>query len=150
MSTQKKRRTAPLLPKTRCKAHSKRTGEPCNNPPMAGQVVCRMHGGATMAARERAQQRIAEASDPAARKLVALMQDPKVPHHVQLAAAKDLLDRAGMSTSQEVVIGMRPYEADMADILVDIELDDDEENDGVFVSKPLNSRRPGALDQDFP
>jgi hypothetical protein len=28
----------------RCKAHSKRTGEPCNSPAKTGWSVCRMHG----------------------------------------------------------------------------------------------------------
>ncbi|MCP4183583.1 MAG: hypothetical protein GY761_09735 [Hyphomicrobiales bacterium] len=28
----------------RCKAHSKRTGLPCNNPAVRGWQVCRMHG----------------------------------------------------------------------------------------------------------
>jgi hypothetical protein len=28
----------------RCKAHSKRTGEPCKSPAKTGWSVCRMHG----------------------------------------------------------------------------------------------------------
>lgn len=128
MSTQSKKRTAPLLPKTRCTAHSKQTGEPCKNPPMNGQKTCRMHGGATMAARAKAQERIAAAADPAASKVVALMQDKAVPAAVQLAAARDLLDRAGLKSAEEVVVGLRPYEEDMADILVDIEIDPEDDN----------------------
>lgn len=121
MSTQKKKRTAPLLPKTRCTAHSKQTGEPCKNPPMNGSSTCRMHGSATKAARAKAQERIAAAADPAAAKLVELMQSKKVPHHVQLLAARDILDRAGLKSANELIVGLRKFEEDMADILVDIE-----------------------------
>lgn len=31
----------------KCTARSKRTGQQCNNPPMKGKTVCRMHGGKT-------------------------------------------------------------------------------------------------------
>lgn len=46
----------------KCSGHSKRTGEQCNNPPMKGAAVCRMHGGATTQARTKARQRRATAA----------------------------------------------------------------------------------------
>lgn len=35
---------SPMHAPARCKARSKRTGLPCNNPPVRGWSVCRMHG----------------------------------------------------------------------------------------------------------
>lgn len=68
----------PLHEPVRCKAMSKRSGEQCNNPPMNGQAVCRMHGGATQASRNKAQERILQAADPAAANLVKWMNNKKV------------------------------------------------------------------------
>lgn len=45
--------------KTKCKAKARTTGNQCGNPPMEGQLICRMHGGATPQARAKAQERIA-------------------------------------------------------------------------------------------
>jgi hypothetical protein len=41
----------------RCGAHSRTTGEPCRNPPMRWSTRCRMHGGASPAARRKAADR---------------------------------------------------------------------------------------------
>lgn len=90
---------------TRCTAR-RRNGEPCRNWAMLGTNVCRMHGGAAPQVRRRAQQRILEASDKAAARLVELMQDTKVPYAVQLAAARDLLDRAQLAGRQEIEMGV--------------------------------------------
>src|SRR5689334_21588483 len=46
-------------PHARCAAH-RRDGEPCGQPPMTGQRVCKMHGGKTPGAQERGQQKAAE------------------------------------------------------------------------------------------
>lgn len=90
---------------TRCTAR-RRNGEPCRNWAMLGTNVCRMHGGAAPQVRRRAQQRILEASDKAAARLVELMQDTKVPYAVQLAAARDLLDRAQLAGRQGIEMGV--------------------------------------------
>lgn len=34
----------PMHSASRCKAHSKRTGQPCHAPAVRGWTVCRMHG----------------------------------------------------------------------------------------------------------
>jgi hypothetical protein len=107
---------------------------------MAGQEVCRMHGGATKTARARAQERIAEASDPAAKKLVDLMRDKKVPYSVQLAAAKDLLDRAGIGTEQAVTIEVKKWEAEFESMLVDVE-DPGELEATALVLQPVTERK---------
>lgn len=49
-------------PHAKCTAHSKRTGEPCQQKRMKGQRVCRMHGGKSLGARERAAERLAAAN----------------------------------------------------------------------------------------
>src|SRR5688572_12445417 len=46
-------------PHARCSAHT-RAGRPCLQPPMSGQRVCRMHGGKSPGAIERAAERQAE------------------------------------------------------------------------------------------
>lgn len=47
------------LPHVRCKAHTK-GGEPCQQPRMRGQLVCRKHGGKTPGALEKAAERLAD------------------------------------------------------------------------------------------
>jgi hypothetical protein len=47
-------------PHARCSAH-RRDGEPCTQRPMHGQRVCKMHGGLTPGAVEKAEERLAEA-----------------------------------------------------------------------------------------
>jgi hypothetical protein len=113
--------------KTLCTAR-RRNGAPCGNAPMAGTNVCRMHGGAAPQVRRRAQQRILEASDKAAARLVAMMQDDTIAPAIQLAAARDLLDRAGIVGKQEfdVEVKVTGWQTVLADILVDVEEDEDD------------------------
>lgn len=112
--------------KTLCTAR-RRNGTPCGNAPMGGTNVCRMHGGAAPQVRRRAQQRILEASDKAAARLVAMMQDDNIAPAIQLAAARDLLDRAGIVGKQEfdVEVKLSRWQQIAAEILVDVEEDDD-------------------------
>lgn len=105
----KNKRVRPDDP-VKCIAHSSRTGNPCQRPPMKGQNVCFHHGGAASAARRRAAERIALASDKAAAQLFAFMHDERVPHNVRLAAAKDLLDRANVIGKTTVEIELKPWE----------------------------------------
>lgn len=52
---------APLDPShVRCTARSKRTGDPCRNPPVLGSTVCRMHGGSARQVKAKAARRMAE------------------------------------------------------------------------------------------
>jgi hypothetical protein len=108
--------------KTLCSAR-RRNGNPCGNPPMNGSSVCRMHGGAAPQVRRRAEQRILEASDKAAATLVRIMQDTTIAPALQIAAARDLLDRAGLSGKQTLEIGLTTkatWEHVMDEILVDV------------------------------
>jgi hypothetical protein len=54
-----------------------------------------------------------------------MMQDPKTPPAVALAAARDLLDRANLSGKVELEVTVSKFENVLADILVDVETDDD-------------------------
>lgn len=58
-------------PHAACAGH-RRDGDPCHTPPMRGQGVCRMHGGAKSAARANAERRLAAtAAEADARRLLA-------------------------------------------------------------------------------
>lgn len=92
-------------PINQCVAH-KKNGERCKRPANHGMTVCNSHGGRAPQVRAKAQQRILEASDKAAARLVQMMKDPAVPYGVQLAAARDLLDRANVVGTQQVHLGV--------------------------------------------
>ena len=100
-------------PSTKCTAHSKRTGAPCNNPPIAGLSVCRMHGGATKAAKAAARRRLDGAADRMAKQLLKMAIDENVSDAVKLTAIRDALDRRGLKapTTVEVEVGTKPWEA---------------------------------------
>ena len=117
LAVKKKRKRVRTEEPVRCIAHSSRTGLPCKKWPMKGQNVCRNHGGAAPAARRRAQERIALASDQAAAQLFAFMNDETVPHNVRLAAAKDLLDRANITGKTTVEVEV-PLWREMLDGIV--------------------------------
>ena len=113
----KRRRNKGVLPaRERCIAHN-RFGEPCGKYPIEGSVVCASHGGRAPQVQRKAAERIALAADPAAAKLLSLMQDPKVPPAVQLAATKDILDRAGIGTTKELEITLKPWQEDLEGLL---------------------------------
>jgi len=103
-----------------CTAH-KRNGERCKRARNLGASVCNSHGGRAPQVRRKAQQRILEASDKAAARLVAMMQDASIPAAVQLAAARDLLDRANVVGTQQinVEVGLADWERHMAEVVVD-------------------------------
>lgn len=118
MSEGSKRSRNPLGISTRCTARSKRSGEQCKAWALIGSEKCRMHRGITTEdARQRAQQRLLEAADPAAAKLVQLMNDPDVSHNIQLAAAKDILDRNGIGNKQELDVFVKPWEENIEGLL---------------------------------
>jgi len=111
----------PSYQPTRCTAHSKRTGDPCGNWSIRGGTVCRKHGGAAKQTREAAARRIFAAADRAAAAIVGLMEDRETPHAVKLAAARDLLDRAGLSMRNELTVEVKPWEGIIDRIIVDVD-----------------------------
>lgn len=89
--------------KTVCTAR-RRNGEQCLNYAIKGATVCRMHGGSAPQVRAAAQTRILMASDLAARKLIEMIESPKVADQVKLTAVRDLLDRANLSAKSTVEV----------------------------------------------
>ena len=80
----------------RCTAKSKSTGGRCKNPPIPGGTVCYVHGGAAPQVKAVAARRVFEALvGPALMQYRKIIEDPDVPHHVRLAALRDLFDRTG-------------------------------------------------------
>jgi hypothetical protein len=88
----------------------KRDGTPCTANPMRGSAVCRMHGGSAPQVKKKAQERLAHLSDLAVLKEEQLMYDPDVPPAVQLAAAKDVLDRNNLTGKTTIEVEMKPWE----------------------------------------
>lgn len=80
----------------RCKARSSRSGAPCKRFALLGASVCTSHGGAAPQVRRTARERLAGLVDPAITRLAALVRHGR-PDHVALAAARDVLDRAGLA-----------------------------------------------------
>ena len=80
----------------RCRAH-RRDKTPCTAYAVHGAVVCRMHGGAAPQVREAARRRLLEAADPAAARLVELLDSDD--ENIALRAAVALLDRSGLGPS---------------------------------------------------
>ena len=132
----------------RCVGHNTTTGERCQNYAIRGGSVCPKHGGLARQVREAAKLRIQLAADPAAAKLVSLMKDRRVPPQVQLAAARDLLDRAGLNTVQQIEVLVAPWQNLMGNGAVDfdlgpIEVDEIPEIDDVTPSQEPRDRFPG-------
>ena len=102
----------------RCHAH-KKNGERCRRWSLRGSTVCTSHGAAAPAVRRRAAERIEASLDRAALAVVRLMEDAKTPHAVKLAAAKDLLDRGGLSAKQIVEVNnLAPWQVILQKIIV--------------------------------
>ncbi len=98
-------------PNRRCTAH-KKTGERCTKIAILGGTVCTHHGGKAKAVRAKAQQRIQEAADRMVSRVLGIADSADVPPAVALAAARDMLDRAGHRPPDKVdlEVGVKPYE----------------------------------------
>lgn len=97
----------------------KTSGDPCRRRPINGGTVCASHGGRAPQVKAAAQRRILAAADRAAAAVVTLMEDRATPHAVKLAAARDLLDRAGLSARAELTVDVLPWQSAIERILVD-------------------------------
>lgn len=84
-----------------CKARSKQTKNRCKRPAIPGGTVCRFHGGGAPQVAAKAKERLAALVDPAITRLGELLEQRKN-DPVALAAAKDILDRAGHKAPAKV------------------------------------------------
>lgn len=71
---------------------------------MKGTNVCRMHGGSAPQVRAAAKRRLLEAADETAALLVRIIMSEDTDERVRLAAIRDLLDRAGITTPKTVEV----------------------------------------------
>lgn len=140
---------------TLCTARRK-SGQPCRNYALKGGNVCRMHGGAAPQVRRAAAVRILMASDLAAARLVAIMQDKTMPAVVQLAAARDLLDRAGLTSKQEIAVDfqMSKWEEAASRVVRVVEeyvqVDDDDDEPVSTTGLPAITAEPEWQEDYFP
>lgn len=96
-----------------CQKH-RTNGDPCRAFAIKGADYCDAHGGRTPRGKAAAQKRLLEAADDAAGVLIKIMSDPKVPASDRRQAARDLLDRAGLSPRQVVEMDVTTHDGDSA------------------------------------
>jgi hypothetical protein len=61
------------------------------------------------------------------------MYDKDAPYPVRMTAARDLLDRAGLTAKQTVEVEVKPWEAMLEDILITPDMGEPDALDGVVV-----------------
>jgi hypothetical protein len=82
-----------------CHARAKASGQPCQRQAIAGATVCRVHGGAAPQVKEAARLRILALVDPALATMARAVNSKRKgePSAVEISAARDILDRAGLA-----------------------------------------------------
>lgn len=88
-------------------------GDQCRKWAIRGGTVCKSHGGAVKATKNKARVRIENATDRLMGKLIDFAFDDTKPPDTQLRAIRDALDRGGMKPPSEVVLSQgetKPYE----------------------------------------
>jgi len=99
----------------RCQAHRQRDMEPCGRWAMQGSNVCAIHGGKAPQVLAAARERLVMAADRMAEALLG-MADESASEAVKLNAIRDALDRAGITSKQEVSLELKPWEMLLQDI----------------------------------
>jgi hypothetical protein len=103
----------------RCKAHlTDGSGRRCHKAAIQGGSVCGSHGGRAPQVKRTARQRLLEAADPAAARLVKALESED--ERAAIAAAKLILDRAGLHPTQTVELtgkDGRPIQTERVDWL---------------------------------
>ena len=93
-------------PRRQCTAKAKGTGQRCRQRPIRGGTVCHKHGGSAPQVKAAAARRLAVLVDPAIGVLDALLRAVDEHPAQALGAAKDILDRAGHKTPDELDLNM--------------------------------------------
>lgn len=84
----------------RCKAKSSQTGQPCKRWASHGAAVCTSHGAAAPQVAIKAEERIASLVTKALDRIEALIDQADM-DSIRLAAAKDIMDRAGYKPAEK-------------------------------------------------
>ena len=101
--------TNPMVDSRRqCTAKAKSTGKRCQRAPIKGGSVCPKHGGSAPQVKEKARLRLAFLVDPSIETLADFLKPESREKHPSqaLGAAKDVLDRTGHKTPDEVNMGI--------------------------------------------
>ena len=93
-----------------CKAKSSQTGSQCKRHAIKGGVVCATHGGRAPQVKRKAASRVAELVDPAIDIPEKTIKGDNILAAVALAAAKDILDRAGLKAIDKLEITTKSSE----------------------------------------
>lgn len=86
-----------------CTASSKRSGQRCKKPAIAGGTVCRMHGGAAPQVKAKALERLQAYQDRAIDRLFQLVEQTTYPS-TAFAAVRDVLDRTMGKPTESVEV----------------------------------------------
>lgn len=87
----------------KCQAHSKRSGNQCQKPPIPGGTVCRMHGGAAPQVKKAALERLMAYQDRAIDRLFGLVEQRAFPS-TAYQAVRDVLDRTMGKPAESVQV----------------------------------------------
>ncbi len=91
-------------PRRQCTAKAKGTGKRCRQRPIRGGTVCHKHGGSAPQVKAAAARRLAVLVDPAISVLEKTLRAVNEHPAQALAAAKDVLDRTGHKSPDELDI----------------------------------------------
>ena len=109
----------------RCAGHNRSNGERCHSEATPGTSVCERHGALIPAVQAAAAARIQMSVDDAAKKLLAMVEDPAVEARDKVKILHDLLDRGGLGATSKHLVGVvggnDPVERLFLDILSDPE-----------------------------
>lgn len=94
----------------RCTANYKSTGLQCRREAHPGANVCTQHGALAPAVQAAAATRIQMSADDAAKKLLAMVEDPEVESREKVKILQDLLDRGGLGATSKLLVGVGPVD----------------------------------------
>ncbi len=89
-------------------------------------------------------------ADAAAAKLIEMIHSKKVDDRTKLLAVKDLLDRANLSGTQSIEVGVtkRDFSDVVSDVVMDLDWDDDEDNTDVIDAEVIEDANKPETDEE--